>query len=104
MSPTLDGKLYAAALDRITHIWGDTMDTMQRASLANQIVREIERRGIIAEIETAARSVARAEIKALCDAEVEKGYDGCPHDESFRRREGAIDMADHLSATISQLT
>ena len=42
----LDGKLFAAALHVITSMWRDQMDELQRASLANQIVREIERRQI----------------------------------------------------------
>lgn len=42
----LDGQLFAAALHVITSMWSDTMDELQRASLANQIVREIERRQI----------------------------------------------------------
>lgn len=47
MDKELDGKLFAAALHIITEMWSDTMDTLQRASLANQIVREIERRKIV---------------------------------------------------------
>lgn len=47
MSVELDSKLYAAALYVITSMWHDTMDELQRASLANQIVREIERRQIV---------------------------------------------------------
>ena len=43
----LDAKLFSAALDVIARIWGDTMDSMQQASLANQIVREIEARKIL---------------------------------------------------------
>lgn len=42
-----DGKLFAAALYVITDMWGKEMGALQRASLANQIVREIERRGIV---------------------------------------------------------
>lgn len=46
MSKELDGKLFAAALYVITEMWSDTMGDLQRASLANQIVREIQRRQI----------------------------------------------------------
>lgn len=52
MDKETDAKLFAAALYVITNMWGKEMDTMQRASLANQIVREIERRGVIGLIES----------------------------------------------------
>jgi predicted outer membrane lipoprotein len=51
MDKETDAKLFAAALYVITNMWSKEMDTMQRASLANQIVREIERRGVIGLIE-----------------------------------------------------
>lgn len=47
MDKDTDGKLFAAALYVITDMWGKEMGDLQRASLANQIVREIERRGIV---------------------------------------------------------
>jgi hypothetical protein len=47
MDKDTDGKLFAAALYVITVMWGKEMGDLQRASLANQIVREIERRGIV---------------------------------------------------------
>ena len=47
MPKELDRKLFAAALSVITDTWSDTMSELQRASLANQIVREIERRQIV---------------------------------------------------------
>lgn len=51
MDKETDAKLFAAALYVITSMWGKEMDELQRASLANQIVREIERRGVIGLIE-----------------------------------------------------
>ena len=47
MDKDTDGELFAAALYVITDMWGKEMGDLQRASLANQIVREIERRGIV---------------------------------------------------------
>lgn len=48
MDKDTDAKLFAAALYVISDMWGKEMGDMQRASLANQIVREIERRAILA--------------------------------------------------------
>lgn len=48
LSREMDAALFAAALYTITSIWRDEMDDLQRSSLANQIVREIERRGLVA--------------------------------------------------------
>jgi predicted outer membrane lipoprotein len=67
MTKEMDAALYAAALYVITDMWADTMDTMQRASLANQIVREIERRNILSdykahvELNTVLDQVARTQ-------------------------------------------
>jgi hypothetical protein len=47
MDKDTDAKLFAAALYVISGMWGNEMGDLQRASLANQIVREIERRGIV---------------------------------------------------------
>lgn len=48
LSKELDAELFAAAAHVITETWGKEMSDMQAMSLANQIVREIERRGILA--------------------------------------------------------
>jgi hypothetical protein len=47
MDKGLDKAIFSAALEVINRMWGDTMDSMQQASLANQIVREIEARSIL---------------------------------------------------------
>ena len=47
MDNDLDAKLFAATLHAITHIWGREMSDLQRASLAGEIVREIDRRKIV---------------------------------------------------------
>lgn len=47
LSKELDGELFAAAAHVIVQTWGDKMGDMQAMTLASQIVREIERRGIL---------------------------------------------------------
>lgn len=49
MDKDTEAKLFAATLYTITRIWGDEMDDLQRMSLANEIVHEIERRNIVGE-------------------------------------------------------
>ncbi len=74
MSKETDGRLFAAVMYPITEMWGDTMDDLQRASLANQIVREIERRNIVvsfddiaSEREACARIASGHEANRDCD-------------------------------------
>lgn len=43
----IEARLFAAAAHVITEAWGDEMGDMQIMTLANQVVREIERRGIL---------------------------------------------------------
>lgn len=47
MDKELDAKLYAAVLHVITVQHFERLNTKQRAYLANEIVREIERRKIV---------------------------------------------------------
>lgn len=47
LSKELESELFAATAHAIFQSWGDTMGDMQVMSLANQVVREIERRGIL---------------------------------------------------------
>ena len=68
MSKEVDGSLFAAALNEITGIWGKEMDTMQRSTLANQIVREIERRGIVDRIVDAEREACARIASGMGDA------------------------------------
>lgn len=62
MDKDTDAKLYAAALYVITDIWGQEMGDLQRASLANQIVREIERRGIAMSVADERAACARIAV------------------------------------------
>lgn len=76
MSKEIDGKLFAAALCQITHIWGREMDDLQKATLANQIVREIDRRMIVDEIKTDEREACAAiasDRAAVCRAAYDAG-------------------------------
>lgn len=48
MNSKIDKDIFSAAYDTIDRIWGDKMGAMQIITLANQITREIEARGILA--------------------------------------------------------
>jgi hypothetical protein len=71
MDKDTDAKLYAATLYVITDMWGKEMGDLQRASLANQIVREIERRGII---QPAAASEAPISAEAVTNQNPDGGH------------------------------
>jgi hypothetical protein len=64
MTPETYGKLFAAVIYPITEMWGDTLDDLQRMSLANQIVREIERRNIVVSVDAVTSERARCEAIA----------------------------------------
>ena len=68
-----DAKLFAAALYVITDMWGKEMGDLQRASLANQIIREIERRGIF---QPAAAAGREDSIVDLLDSLLMQGVAG----------------------------
>jgi hypothetical protein len=47
LSKELESELFAATAHAVFELWGDKMGDMQVMTLTNQIVREIERRGIL---------------------------------------------------------
>lgn len=68
MDKETDAKLFSAALYVITNMWADTMGVLQRASLANQIVREIERRYHV--------TIDEKKSCGTCEFHSEEGDDG----------------------------
>lgn len=95
MDKDTDAKLFAAALYVISDMWGKEMGDMQRASLANQIVREIERRAILA-----APPSPRSEMREALEAArqfivngVELGYIHIPKNDPAEHTLGKINAA-----------